>query len=164
MENNEVDYSYLIPANVSEKAELFPGLTYPKAGIIAIVAVIGIVLVLLTGLFTKTINVEIVDVDLIDENFNETFIDLSEVDPNLLSDEEREVFLKYQEKGELEEEVKVPLLGVPIRAFVFFLFPTAFTYYFIRKDPMSNVCVYERLQAMKNYHKSQKVYKYQYLS
>lgn len=135
-DNEKKVTEYLVPANVSARFELIPGFGFYELKFVAIAVAIGVMLFGLLGLPKKTL-----------------YLDPSEVS------------LVYSSEEMVDGKIKriEPYISTPIRFFVI-LIPSAFTFLVVKKEPISNVSLFDNLKAAQAFKKKQKRYLYVYNS
>ena len=140
--DNKTTY-YLIPANVTARFEIFPGVGWKEAKYVAIALVIGFLIYAATGMITKTVQYNVKDLPLIET------IGLSN-DKNTVID------------GDIIKR-KVEVIPKGIRL-LFILILGAGTFFVVKGDPTTGLSLITSLQAIKEFNKRQRRYLYKYNS
>lgn len=136
VKDEEIANQYLIPANVSTRFEFFEGFGWHELKICLCALVIGVVLFFVTGLFTKTVEVERVN-------------DLN-LTPGIGNN-----------SGVVVVTENVPIIPAPFRSIIIIVF-AAGAFFVTKRNPMTNMSLLTLIKDLKKFNSKQKRYLYIY--
>lgn len=143
-ENKENNITYYpVPSNVSTKFEFFPGFGWFEFKYVVIALAIGGLLFFLSGLISKTTYIE----------------------PSNLTFEQKVGLDETELKGNSDGLIEIKKQIVPIIVRIFFIvIPVAGTFFFVKREPSSNMSLINNLRGASEFKKNQRLYLYKYNS